>query len=84
MTASCIATSMRWPRPVSWRWKSAARMPMAVCRPVPVSPMVGPGLSGRWPASPVVASAPPTAWAIMSKLRKLPYGPSGAKPLIWA
>jgi 3-isopropylmalate/(R)-2-methylmalate dehydratase large subunit len=31
-----------------------------------------------------IDKAPPAAWAIMSKLRNLPYGPSWAKPLTWA
>ena len=37
--------------------------------PVPVSPIVGPGLIGLPPGSPVMLIAPPTAWAIGSKHR---------------
>ena len=41
---------------------------MAQCSPVPVSPMVGPGLRGSVSIVPVRLRAPPTDWAIMSKL----------------
>ena len=40
-----------------------------MCSPVPVSPMVGPGLIGRPSGSPVIAMTPPTALPIMSKDR---------------
>ena len=47
-------------------------MLIAISMPVPVSPSVGPGFSGMPSASPVMLMMPPAAWAIMSKLRKLP------------
>ncbi len=60
-TASCIATSTFCPLPVRSRWMYAASTPTAACIPVPVSPMVGPGLSGGEPGNPVSAIAPPLA-----------------------
>src|SRR6266478_5276773 len=40
-TASCMDTSTCWPRPVAWRCCSAAKMPIAMCMPVPESPIAG-------------------------------------------
>ena len=39
----------------------------AVCMPVPVSAIVGPGRIGGPSASPVTENAPAAAWASMSK-----------------
>ena len=60
----------------------AASTPTAACIPVPVSPIVGPGLSGGEPGNPVSDIAPPEACAIMSKLLYLLYGPWVPKPLM--
>ena len=49
--------------------------------PVPVSPIVGPGLIGLPPGSPVMLIAPPTACAIGSKRTALFIGAAFAKPL---
>ena len=73
-TASCMATSTRWPLPVLWRWRSAASTPTAAWTPVPVSPIVGPGFKGGESGVPVKHMAPPVAWAIMSKLLYWLYG----------
>src|SRR5258707_13060058 len=51
--------------------------------PVPGSPMVGPGLIGLPPGSPVMLIAPPQAWAIGSKQRPFSYGLPVPKPLTW-
>ena len=59
-------------------------MPIAQCRPVPVSPTVVPGLIGRPSGSPVMLMMPPVAWAIMSNDRNFSYGLPGPKPLIVA
>src|SRR2546425_778094 len=45
-TASCIATSTSWPRPVACRWTRAARIAMVRCIPVPASPMFAPLTTG--------------------------------------
>src|SRR5436309_1324481 len=54
-------------------------MPIAVCSPVPVSPMVAPGLSGRPSGSPVMLSAPPTDRAILSEAGREPYRQPGQR-----
>src|ERR1700739_4913088 len=41
-TASCIATSTSWPRPVFWRCTRAARIAIVRCMPVPESPIFAP------------------------------------------
>src|SRR5438105_7105332 len=46
MTESCIATCSRLPLPVRIRSNSALTMLNAISMPVPVSPIVGPGLTG--------------------------------------
>ena len=46
-------------------------MEIASSMPVPVSPSVGPGFSGRPSGSPVMLIVPPEACAIMSKARLL-------------
>ncbi len=51
--------------------------------PVPVSPMVQPGLTGGWPGSPVTLIVPPAACAIMSKARLFSYGLPSPNPLTW-
>ena len=56
-------------------------MPNAAWIPVPVSPMVGPGLSGSVSDVPVIAIAPPVACAIMSKLFSCAQGPVLPNPL---
>ncbi len=49
--------------------------------PVPVSPIVGPGLIGRPPGSPVMLIAPPQAWAIGSKQRPVLVRAAGPEAL---
>src|SRR5499425_3136948 len=66
-TASCIATSTSWPWPVRPRCTRAARMAIARCMPVPLSPMLAPLSSGGPSASPVTLIAPEVAWATGSK-----------------
>src|SRR5258705_257244 len=61
-TDSCIETSTCWPRPVAWRWLIAARMAMAICMPVPLSPIEGQLYVGGPSATPVTHMAPPIAW----------------------
>ncbi len=51
--------------------------------PVPVSPIVQPGLTGGRPGSPVTLIVPPAAWAIMSKASDFSYGLPSPKPLTW-
>ena len=48
---------------------SAPRTLIAISMPVPVSPIVQPGLTGGCPVSPVTLIVPPQACAIMSKAR---------------
>jgi hypothetical protein len=66
-TASCIATSTRWPRPVRSRCTNAARIAIVRCMPVPESPILAPLTIGGPPASPVTLIAPEVAWATGSK-----------------
>src|SRR5215471_18611799 len=66
MTESCIATCSRRPLPLRARSNRALTMLKAISMPVPVSPMVGPGLTGRPSFSPVMLIAPPAACAIGS------------------
>ena len=47
--------------------------------PVPVSPIVGPGLIGLPPRSPVMLIAPPQAWAIGSKAEPVLIGAAGTE-----
>src|SRR4029077_3761102 len=68
MTESCIATCSRRPLPVRARSNRALTMLNAISMPVPVSPIVGPGLTGLPSRSPVMLIAPPAAWAIGSAL----------------
>ena len=49
--------------------------------PVPVSPIVHPGLIGRPPGSPVMLIAPPVACATGSNDRPFSYGMPSPKPL---
>ena len=58
-------------------------METAITMPVPVSPMVAPGLQGGPSSSPVIDIRPPQAWAIMSKARFFSYGLPVPKPLTW-
>src|SRR5262249_26497145 len=67
-TASCCATSSCCPPPVACRWMIAARMPMQVWRPAPVSARPPMALVGGPSGEPVMAMAPAMAWAIHSKL----------------
>jgi len=46
---------------------SEPRIVIAISMPVPVSPMLGPGLTGGRSGSPVTLIMPPAACAIMSK-----------------
>ena len=62
-TASCIDTSTCWPRPVVWRCCNAARMPIAICMPVPLSPIAGNTRVGGFSGKPVTLIAPPIACA---------------------
>src|SRR5271166_5253851 len=71
MTESCIATCSRRPLPVRTRSNSALTILNAISMPVPVSPIVGPGLTGRPSFSPVMLIAPPAACAIGSKRQPL-------------
>ena len=57
---------------------------MASSMPVPVSPSVGPGLTGGPSGSPVMLITPPQACAIMSKARLFSNGLPSPKPLTWA
>ena len=59
-------------------------MEMASSMPVPVSPMVGPGLIGRPSGSPLIDMTPPVACAIMSKARLVSNGLPSPKPFTWA
>ena len=65
-TASCIGASTFWPRPVLLRWYSAATMPSARCRPVPLSPICAPVTTGGPSSKPVVEAAPPAHCATFS------------------
>ena len=75
ITASCMDTSIFCPWPVFSRCQRAAMTPKAAWIPAPVSPMVEPGLVGGPSGKPVKAMEPPAAWAIISKLLYLEYGP---------
>src|SRR6266849_1379206 len=66
-TASCIATSTSWPWPVRPRWTSAARIAIARCMPVPLSPILAPLSVGGPSAGPVTLIAPEVACATGSK-----------------
>ena len=66
------------------RRNSAPRIEIASSIPVPVSPSVGPGLSGGPSASPVMLMVPPQACAIMSKARLFSNGQPSPKPFTWA
>jgi hypothetical protein len=56
----------------------------AISMPVPVSPIVGPRLTGLLSRSPVMLIAPPTACAIGSNDSPFSYGLPSPKPLTWA
>src|ERR1700730_12771438 len=56
-------------------------MLIAISMPVPVSPIVQPGLTGGWPFSPVTLHVPPEACAIMSKARLCSSGMASPQPL---
>ena len=84
MTESCIATCSRLPLPVRVRSNSALTMLNASSMPVPVSPIVGPGLTGLPSRSPVMLIAPPAACAIGSNARPFSNGLPVPKPLTWA
>src|SRR5882762_9655406 len=81
MTESCIATCNRRPLPVRARSNSALTMENASSMPVPVSPIVGPGLIGRPPLSPVMLIAPPAACAMGSNDSPFSNGLAVAKAL---
>ena len=51
----------------------APRIVIAISIPVPVSPKLGPGLTGGRSASPVTLIIPPAACAIMSKASPFSY-----------
>ena len=72
------------PLPVRARSNSALTMLNAISMPVPVSPIVGPGLIGRPPRSPVMLIAPPAACAIGSNDSPFSYGLPAPKPFTWA
>jgi hypothetical protein len=57
---------------------------MASSMPVPVSPIVGPGLQGGPSTMPVTLMVPPQAWAIMSNARFFSNGLPVPKPFTWA
>ena len=84
MTESCIATCSRRPLPVRARSNSALTMLNASSMPVPVSPIVGPGLTGLPSRSPVMLIAPPAACAIGSNDSPFSYGLPSPNPLTWA
>src|SRR5882724_8969313 len=71
MTPSCIATCRCSPSPVRRRRTYAPRIEIAMSMPVPVSPIVAPGLHGGPSSSPVMLMRPPQACAIMSNARLL-------------
>src|SRR5437667_60528 len=56
-TESCWATSRSWPRPVAWRWTIAARIPIAVWSPAPVSARPPMALVGGPSGEPVILAA---------------------------
>ena len=58
-------------------------MVTAISMPVPVSPKLGPGLTGGRSGSPVTLIMPPAAWAIMSKARPFSYLLPVPNPWIW-
>lgn len=66
ITESISDTSTRWPRPVTVRAFTAARMPMARCRPPRISPSALPARVGPAARRAVMAIMPPMAWARMS------------------
>ena len=55
---------------------------MAISMPVPVSPIVAPGLQGGPSSSPVMLISPPAACAIMSKANAFSNGLPAPKPLV--
>src|ERR1700730_9869884 len=67
-------------RPIEQRADDADAIRMTV----PVSPIVGPGLTGLPSRSPVMLIAPPTASAIGSNENPFSYGLPSPKPLTWA
>ena len=56
---------------------------IAISMPVPVSPIVAPGLQGGPSSSPVMLISPPAACAIMSNARLFSNGLPAPKPLVW-
>jgi len=71
-------------QPLALAGAVAVTMLNAISIPVPVSPIVGPGLIGRPPGSPVMLIAPPAACAIGSNANPFSNGLPAPKPLIWA
>ena len=59
-------TSMCWPRPVSWRWLSAARTPIVACSPAMTSKSATPARYGSPSVSPVRLMNPEIACTMRS------------------
>ncbi len=77
-------TSTCWPRPVSCRTFSAARIPMVACSPAITSNMATPARNGSPPGSPVTLIRPEMACTMRSYPGSAaPLGPL-PKPLIEA